>query len=257
MKLRPQKLADEWWLILGASSKVGMGFAEAVARRQGSVILAGRSLRKLTEQAAELTKNYPMAAVEVQIFDASLGSSRWNLRKYCEQRIPPGKLNIFLGFAHYADQPTIEPNLELAATVLDTSLNHAALTLLEFIPLLETQPGGRVIVVGSVSGERGRSRNYIYGAAKAGLAVVAAGLRARLHPSGVSVLIVKSGLLRKSDQPMRGWRGLLAAPPAAAAEAWLRASLAGRNSIYYPWFWRWMSLALRLVPEAWFKRMRF
>ncbi|MDI9408378.1 MAG: SDR family NAD(P)-dependent oxidoreductase [Candidatus Pacebacteria bacterium] len=255
--LRSKNLNQQWWLVLGASSSLGRALAEAVARRGGSIILAGRKLEVLEEQAQYLRQKYPSVIVVVQIFDSSLALSRRSLVRFCQRQVPPGQLNIFLGFAHYAGQIAIEESLELATAVLDTSLTQAALIMLEFIPLLTAKPGGRVIIVSSVSGERGRARNYIYGAAKAGLGVVASGLRARLHPHGVSVLTVKSGLLSKSDQPIKGLRGLLAAAPKQAAEVWINASLSGRNSLYYPWFWRWISMAIWLIPEGLFKRLRF
>src|SRR5678815_2277815 len=54
----------------------------------------------------------------------------------------------------------------------------------------EAQRGGRVVIVGSVAGDRGRRKNYLYGSAKAGLARYAEGLRARLHPAGGTVTLV-------------------------------------------------------------------
>ena len=64
---------------------------------------------------------------------------------------------------------------------------------------LETQDGGTLVVVGSVAGDRGRGSNYIYGAAKGGLAILLDGLAHRLATSKASVVNVKPGLV---DTPM-------------------------------------------------------
>ena len=54
-------------------------------------------------------------------------------------------------------------------------------------------------MIGSVAGDRGRQSNYVYGASKGGLEIFVQGLRNRLTPSGVGVLLVKPGFV---DTPM-------------------------------------------------------
>jgi decaprenylphospho-beta-D-erythro-pentofuranosid-2-ulose 2-reductase len=48
----------------------------------------------------------------------------------------------------------------------------------------------------------------------------------------------------------------LMADPARVGESVARAVERGRDVIYVPWFWRWILLAIRLVPERVFKRTR-
>lgn len=48
-------------------------------------------------------------------------------------------------------------------------------------------------VVGSVAGDRGRQSNYLYGAAKAMVAVGVAGLQHRLANNDVSITLIKPG----------------------------------------------------------------
>ena len=52
-----------------------------------------------------------------------------------------------------------------------------------------------MIVLSSVSGDRGRLKNYVYGSAKAGLNAYLQGLRARLYRSGSFVTTVKAGFI--------------------------------------------------------------
>ena len=64
---------------------------------------------------------------------------------------------------------------------------------------MEASRGGRIGVITSVAGERGRPRNYTYGTAKGALNVYLQGLRSRLYDSGVSVTTLKLGPV---DTPM-------------------------------------------------------
>jgi short-subunit dehydrogenase len=113
-----------------------------------------------------------------------------------------------------------------------------------------------VIVVGSVAGDRGRLKNYVYGSAKAGLHAFAQGLRARLFRAGVQVTTVKPGFI---DTAMTfGMKsGPLMASPEACARACLRHARRGREVAYYPPVWRLIMLIIKHIPEPLMKRMSF
>jgi short-subunit dehydrogenase len=114
---------------------------------------------------------------------------------------------------------------------------------------MEKQQGGSLVVLGSVAGDRGKRSNYIYGAAKAGVAVFLDGLRARLGPHEVHVLTVKPGFV---DTPMTAkfTKGVLWATPEHVANAVCRAVEQRRSVIYTPWFWRPIMFVIRALPNA-------
>jgi decaprenylphospho-beta-D-erythro-pentofuranosid-2-ulose 2-reductase len=87
------------------------------------------------------------------------------------------------------------------------------------------------------------------------LSIYLQGLRNRLFPSDVAVLDVKPGFV---DTAMTyGLPGLfLVASPAYVGERIVRAVLSRRDVIYTPWFWRYIMLIIRNVPEKVFKRLR-
>lgn len=80
------------------------------------------------------------------------------------------------------------------------------------------------------------------------------GLRNRLHKAGVHVLTVKPGFI---DTPMTRefLKGLLWATPERVARDIDRAISRRRDEIYSPWFWRIIMLAIRHIPERYFKRL--
>ena len=107
----------------------------------------------------------------------------------------------------------------------------------------------QLVVIGSVAGDRGRQSNYLYGAAKAGLATLVQGLahRMALHaPKGARAVLVKPGFV---DTPMTAGMkkgGPLWASPAAIAAIVRRAADKGGPIVYAPWFWRYILLIIRL-----------
>ena len=121
-------------------------------------------------------------------------------------------------------------------------------------PVIEARGGGTVVGVGSVAGDRGRVGNYVYGAAKAGFHTYLSGLRNRLTRSGGHVVTVKPGFV---DTAMTwGLEGMfLVAPPEKVANDILKAVRKRRNVIYTPFFWRWIMLIIRLIPEPIFKKL--
>jgi short-subunit dehydrogenase len=113
-----------------------------------------------------------------------------------------------------------------------------------------------VVVLGSVAGDRGRLKNYVYGSAKAGLHAYTQGLRARLFRAGVTVTTIKPGFI---DTPMTfGMRsGALMASPEACARACLRHSQRGSEVAYFPPIWRVIMLIIQGIPERLMKRLSF
>ena len=92
---------------------------------------------------------------------------------------------------------------EIASHIIDVNFRNLVVLITPIAEALRQKKKGCIIIISSVSGDRGRQSNYIYGSAKAGLSTYAQGLRNRLFPSGVHVLTVKPGyvdtkMLRKT-----------------------------------------------------------
>ncbi len=245
-------MSGRTWLILGGSSAVARAFARRVAADGHAVWLAGRDRADLERTAADCAVRHGVVT-RVLAFDALDRASIAALAAEAET-VPAGTLDLFLAFGLMPDQAAIEADPALAATVIAATYTGAVELLLRLAPRLESGRAGTVIVLGSVAGDRGRLKNYVYGSAKAGLAVFAAGLRNRLGRAGVHVMTVKPGFL---DTAMTwGLPGIfLAAAPATVADALAKAARRRRDVIYYPAFWAVIMLVIRLIPERLFKRL--
>lgn len=242
---------SETWLILGASSAMARALARAVADAGAGVLLAGRDMADLEAQATDCgLRGAPVA--EALTFDAREPAGFEAIKARAEAT--EGLLNIAVFVGSMPPQDEIDANPALIDGTVSDSFTGPARLIQMLAPVIEARGGGTVVGVGSVAGDRGRIGNYVYGAAKAGFHTYLSGLRNRLTRSGGHVVTVKPGFV---DTAMTwGLEGMfLVAPPEKVANDILKAVRKRRNVIYTPFFWRWIMLIIRLIPEPIFKKL--
>lgn len=241
------------WLVVGASSAIARAFARRVARDGAAVLLAGRDLDDLHTLAADIRLR-GAADVSVLAFDAGDDAGHAAFVATLADRLGGRRLNLFYAAGSMADQDRLAGDFDLAKSVV--AVNYLAVVSLttRLEATFRAQKGGAVVVLGSVAGDRGRRKNYLYGSAKAGLAAYLQGWRSRMLGDGVKVVTVKPGFV---DTAMTwGLPGLfLVAAPEAVAEAAFAAVGRGRDVIYAPGFWRPVMAIIRAIPEPIFKRL--
>jgi len=239
------------WLVLGASSAIARALARETARRGADVILAGRDNDDLQRTAADIRAAYDVGA-GVQKFDTLDHEGHESLAAALTEL--PGVLNIAFCAGIMPEQTDMDADATLAARCMDTNLTGAIFALQTLAPLLEKRRCGTIIGFGSVAGDRGRLKNYVYGASKSGLHTYLAGLRNRLGRVGVHVMTVKPGFV---DTAMTfGLPGMfLVAQPESIAVACLNAAAKRRDVIYTPWFWCIIMTIICAIPERVFKKL--
>lgn len=245
-------MADHW-LVLGASSSMARAFVRLVAAQGASITVAGRDLDDLEATATD-AKLRGAAASRVLECDATDPESR--ARCIAKAALPNTTLNMLLAIGTMPDQDAMRSNPKLLAQMIEATYLGPVALIEGLVPIFLQQKGGRVVVIGSVAGDRGRLKNYLYGSAKAGLATYASGLRAHLFRAGASVTLVKPGFI---DTSMTwGLPGIfLVASPEDCAKAMLRAAQNGKAVLYFPAFWRLIILIIQHIPSAIMKRLAF
>lgn len=239
------------WLVLGASSSIGRAFARQVAADGSGVVLAGRDQDDMKRTASDLEIRYGTSA-KVMPFDAMAFDSHSDLASTIAGL--DGPMGVFLLFGAMPEQSDIDEDFSLAEQTVGVNYLGAVSILSRLAKKMEDDGCGHVVVLSSVSGDRGRLKNYVYGSAKAGLNTYLQGLRARLWRKGVTVTTVKAGFI---DTDMTfGLPGLfLVATPEACAAACYKLATTGREIAYFPWFWRYIMLIIRYIPERVFKKL--
>ena len=241
-------------LILGSTSVIAQALARRLAGKGYDLILAARDSIRLEAFAADL-RTRTNRAVELLEFEAV----DWALAESLATRVErlSGAFHLVVVVHGYLGrQETAQNDTSELLKILHTNFTGAAVILAQLANYLESQEGPTGIIgIGSVAGDRGRQSNYAYGAAKGALALYLQGLRNRLAGTNVHVMTVKPGFV---DTPMtRGMDNLfLVASPDRVAGDILRAFERGRDIVYVPWFWRYIMLVIKCLPERIFKRLK-
>jgi decaprenylphospho-beta-D-erythro-pentofuranosid-2-ulose 2-reductase len=242
-------------VIIGATGAIAQAVARRLAPRGVRFLLVGRDGPRLSAVADDLRVRGAGQADTAAVSDLA------DLAQH--DRIVDGALGLLgsidlvvIAHGSLPDQERIEGDAAAVIESLEVNALSAISFMTRFANVLEKQRQGTMAVIGSVAGDRARRSNYVYGTAKAALAAFASGLRARLAASGVYVLTVKPGFV---DTPMTAGlrKNVLFATADSVGSAIVRAIDRRADVLYVPGFWRWIMLAIRLLPEAIFKRMKF
>lgn len=167
-----------------------------------------------------------------------------------------GRVDIVLvAHGELGDQVRSEHDFAEAGRILQTNLTSVIALLVPVANQLESQRSGALAVMTSVAGERGRPRNYTYGAAKGALNLYLQGLRSRLYQAGVQVTTLKLGPV---DTPMTAShpKNVLFATPTRVARDIARAIDRGAGEVFVPWYWALVMAVVRNTPEPLFQRLR-
>lgn len=180
------------WLILGGSSAIGRAMATAAAERGDGVILAGRDLDDLERTASDIRISTRQRA-DVIPFDVIATETHAQFAADVAAR--SDVLNVALLSGIMPAQQEMDRDPSRAVECITVCFTGAVSVLQHLAPHLEAKASGSVVAFGSVAGDRGRLKNFVYGGAKAGLHAYLSGLRNRLRRKGVHVMTVKPGFV--------------------------------------------------------------
>ncbi len=244
------QLSTPTLLILGASSDVGRAIAHQYARHGYQIILAGRHPEEMEKSANDLRIRYRTEATAVY-FDALDTSSHKDFYQSLESR-PEGVVSV-IGLL--GDQDKGFEDFDHAEQIVTTNFT-ALISILNLVANDFKQRGsGFIIGVSSVAGERGRQSNFLYGSAKAGFTAYLSGLRNALYTHNIHVMTVNPGFIHTSMTEGMDLPGALTLEPEDVARDIYRAQQKKRNICYTGWYWRWIMLIIRTIPESVFKRL--
>lgn len=238
-------------LIFGATSAIAAEVALRYARRGARLYLVGRSRDKLSA-VADRCGDAVVGQVDADLDDTA-GSEA--LVHAARERL--GTIDVAL-IAHglLGDQLATERSYAEAEAILRTNLLSPVSLIIPLANLLERQGHGHLAVISSVAGERGRPRNYTYGAAKGALTLYLQGVRSRLWDRGVKISTFKLGPV---DSPMTVGhpRNALFSTPEAVADRIVDHLDRGGGEGFVPWFWAPIMGVVRRLPEPVFQRLGF
>lgn len=236
-------------LIVGASSGIGAALALELALEGYDVGLIARRTERLAEVAERVRARGGVAAYRAaDVNDAAqLKAAIAALEEVL------GPVEVIIANAGIGEN-TDAANLDLAHVrrVLRTNLEGVVLAIGAVLPAMTQRGHGRIGAVTSIAGMRPIPMIAAYGASKAGASAFLEALRADLRGSGVTVTDLCPGYV-KTDMLKPQESG--AYPPFTmdagdTARRMVRALLAGRDSLVFPWPLAWMSRFAALLPDA-------
>lgn len=239
--------------VFGATSAIAEATLRLWAAQNAQLFLVARDRERLERIAADLTLR---GARGVKSFVADFDDPSILAPMLAAMEAALGVPDVALvAFGTLGDQKAIARDPEAVRRTLLTNIVSPAVLLTALAERFEQAGRGCLAVITSVAGDRGRASNYVYGAAKGGLQTFLEGLRHRLAKSQVQVLDIRPGPV---DTPMTAHvskEGFLWATPERVAADILRAVGRRRTVLYTPWFWRWIMLVIRHLPQPLFHRL--
>lgn len=239
-------------LIIGASSAIAVEVARCFAQDGAELFLVARQADRLDALRQDLKVR---GAAKVESLALDLNDIGQHAGMIDAAYSALGSLDaVLVAYGTLPDQKQAEASVEAMFQEFSTNgLSYLALLTL-LANRFEQQKRGCIAVITSVAGDRGRRSNYIYGAAKGAVSLFLSGLRSRLSKAGVAVVTIKPGFV---DTPMTAHlkKNPLYASAQSVGQRIHTAILKRQDVVYVPWFWRWIMLIIRSLPEGIFKRL--
>jgi decaprenylphospho-beta-D-erythro-pentofuranosid-2-ulose 2-reductase len=241
--------------IFGATSDIAAAVARRYSGMRSRLVLVGRDAAGLTAMAADLGVR---GAAETHILRADFA---------CLEDLPGvvsaawdrfGGIDVALiAYGTLPSQQEAERDAVTTAQVMAVNFTSPAILLNELGRRFQVQGQGTIAAITSVAGDRGRSSNYVYGAAKGGLQRLLEGLRHRLAGSGIGVVDIRPGFVTTKMTAHLVRKGPLWASPDRVAADIVGAITASRAVRYSPRFWWLIMLIVRSMPRFVLHRTSF
>lgn len=240
-------------LIIGATSAIAQQTARLFAVAGDALFLVARNDNKLAATADDL-KIRGASAVHTEVLDV-LDYDRHKGVVDAAVEALDGLDLVLIAHGTLPVQKACEQSFELTRKEFEINTLSTISLLTYLANYFEGRRQGTIAVISSVAGDRGRQSNYVYGSTKGAVTIFLQGLRNRLHKSGVNVITIKPGFV-DTPMTMSFQKGLLWVKPENIASTILGCVNSKTDVSYAPWFWRFIMLLIRIMPEAVFKRMR-
>lgn len=243
-------------VVIGASTGVGRALSEELAHQGMNVALVASDSEEISILAQDLQIRYSISAKH---YADDLSDFKFDpLKLFSKIKSEMGTVHyLFYPAGYVSDQDCgviSEPDLE--RTILVNQLSATKL-LSSWLQNQDAAKGLKTIVLfSSIAALVPRSRNMVYASAKAGLEYFAQGLRHWLADKNTIVQVYALGYV---DTGMSFGQKLLF-PVARPEEV---ASTVAKNldkdfgKKYYPSYWQWIVLILRMLPWTIYKKLKF
>lgn len=238
-------------LIVGATSVLGKEIAKKFAKNKYNLILTSRDKKKLEHQKEIFLKNF---GINCFIYDFDLNDFN-KYENFLKNLVNFPEIIICCSGVYYIPKTKIEYTKFF--NVININFLAPILFFETIVNLIKNSQSKTCLIgISSISGERGRSKNYLYGSSKSALTVYLSGLRQKLKFKNINVLTVILGPLIDPNNLKETYLSFLSNNPSYIAEL-IYKGYKKNSSIIFPFPWSIISFFIRLIPEKIFRKMNF
>lgn len=236
-------------LVLGATSDIGIAIARKFAAAGYNIQLAARKPEQLAAVKSDIEIRSGVSC-STHAFDAV----KYDSHAAFFNGLKPD-ITIAVFGTMYEEEDAFN-DWSLAETMINTNYTGAVSILNIAARHYTMQHIGTIIGISSVAGDRGRASKLVYGSSKAAFSAYLAGLRNKCFKDNVHVMTVKPGFVYTRMTENLKLPAPLTSTPDEVATIVYNGFKAGKNTIYVKWFWRYIMLIIKNIPEFQFKKMK-
>lgn len=239
-------------ILIGATSAISRPLAKELAARGDQLYLTSRDEAELKRIADDLAIRYGTKCA-YGLLDVENFASH---KKFWQQALQiMGRIDGVIFAPGYLGNHEYSHDFAEQKKIIDANFTGAVSVLNECLNYFAQQKNGFILVMSSVAGDRGRQGNTVYNSAKAALSTYLQGIRQRHFRDHIRVITIKLGLV---DTPMTFHlpQSFIFAQPDKVASKIIKVLNKATDVSYIPWFWRYIMLIVKLIPEKIFKRIK-
>lgn len=244
-------------LILGAYSDIAQALANEFAASGYNLQLAARDPSSLNIIQSDLKIRHNIE-VDLYSYDALHITNSYLTEFYNKLNNVPDIVISAVGLDHSVNRQLEEgSDPEAVQLVINTNFTGPAIALEYFASKLVSKKVNTTIIgISSVAGDRGRAKNYWYGAAKAGFTAVLSGLRQKYAHTNLLVMTVKPGFIATKMTRDKDFSSWLTVQPEDIAKLIIK-KFNKRSFNVYSLKWRIIMLLIKILPERIFYKLKF
>ena len=241
-------------VVLGGSSDIARAITNRLCAAQTrTVILAGRDATLLSDAGHE-AEEYGATRVDTVLFDAEEPEDAAATIKEAFDKMGGPVDLVVIAVGRLGAQGSDEDSAAAVTRLITVNFTWPGAALAEIRRLLVSQGSGRILVISSIAAVRERRSAYLYSSAKAGLDRMCRGLAQSLDGTGVTMKILRPGVVRT-----RMTRGRSEPPfttgTAEVAENVMRSLATERLVIWSPPILRYVAFFIRHLPTGMWQRI--
>ena len=239
-------------LILGANSDIAKNIAHQLSKKKYKLTLISRNIDEIKFFLDGLninTKEIEFICMDLKEID--------KFQLYYENL--KSKHDIVISAIGEFSKDTDSHKMNLIDQMINSNYIYPAkcLEVISNIFLRENSPKEKIILgISSVAGDRGRAKNFHYGAAKSAFTVFLSGLRQKLSKSKITIITVSLGFVDTKMTKDEKISNLLNTKPEIIAKK-IIICIEKSKLIYIPLQWRIIMTIIKLIPENIFKKLNF